>query len=91
MEWSLKPSKWLLLFLGNSKDIQKDVETNLIRASQIIGRDVPPYEVQSLDTSKTKKFPTGVTVENEIEEEFNEKILNDLISRKKSTVLRRPR
>jgi len=81
-----KPSGWLLLILGdNARDIKTDVETNLIRAAQITKLDTPPYEVQFLDTSKTRKFPTGVTSINEIEEEFNEKILNELISRKRKS------
>jgi len=81
-----KPSSWLLLILGdNAKDIKTDVETNLTRAAQITGQITPPYEIQFLDISKTKEFPTGVTFENEIEEEYNEKILNDLIIRKKES------
>jgi len=81
-----KPSSWLLLILSkNAQGIKTDVETNLTRASQITGQDKPPYEVQFLDASKTREFPTGINVENEIEEEFNEKILNDLITRKKKS------
>jgi hypothetical protein len=84
MDLSYKPSKWLLLILSRYEDcIKTDVETNLIRAAQIIERNVPPYEIQSLDTSKTRRFPKGFTSVNEIEEEFNEKVLNDLIERKK--------
>ena len=85
-----KPSGWLLLILGdNAKGIKTDVETNLTRAAQITEQDEPSYEVQFLDTSKTKEFPTGVTSVNEIEEEFNEKILNDLINRKKKSNARK--
>jgi len=81
-----KPSGWLLLILGNNaQSIKTDVETNLTRAAQITKQNSPPYEIQFLDTSKTRGFPTGVTSVNEIEEEFNEKVLNDLISRKKKS------
>jgi hypothetical protein len=86
MRLSFKPSGWLLLILGNNaQGIKTDVETNLIRAAQITEQDTPSYEVQLLDTSKTRRFPTGFTSVNEIEEEFNEKVLNDLIIRKKKS------
>ena len=81
-----KPSKWLLLILGaNSKVIESDINTNIIRASQITEQMPPEFEIQSLNISKTKLFPQGITSANEIQEEFNEKILNDLIDRKKRT------
>ena len=86
MRLFLKPSNWLLLILGtNSKDIEIDVNTNITRAAQIIGLNAPIYNIQFLNTSKTKTFPTGITSVNEIEEEYNEKILNDLIIRKKKS------
>jgi hypothetical protein len=85
-----KPSSWLLLILSNdTHGIKTDVETNLIRAAQITEQDTPEYEVQFLDISKTREFPRGFTSENEIEEEFNEKILNDLISRKKKSAAKK--
>jgi hypothetical protein len=86
MDFFYRPSKWLLLILSeNAERIKTDVETNLTRAAQIIEQDVPQYEVRFLDTSKTKRFPIGVTSVNEIVEEFNAKVLNDLIVRKKKT------
>ena len=85
MAFLFKPSKWLLLILGNSEYIRRDIDTNLTRAAQLIGKSPPPYEIESLDISKTREFPAGEPSVNEIEEEFNEKILNDLIVRKKKT------
>ena len=86
MGWVLRPSKWLLLVLSKSKQqMKEDLVTNLIRAAQIIERDVPPYEIQFLSESKIKMIPTGFTAVNEIEEEFNEKILNELIALKKKS------
>jgi hypothetical protein len=83
---SYRHPKWLLLILSkNVECIKTDVETNLIRAAQITGQDVPLYEVQFLDISKTRSFPTGFASANEIEEEFNEKVLNDLIVRKRKS------
>jgi len=85
-----KPSSWLLLILSkNAQGIKTDVETNLIRAAQITEQDTPSYEVRFLDTSKTRKFPTGFTSVNEIEEEFNEKVLNDLIIYKRKSNARK--
>ncbi|MDR0443783.1 MAG: hypothetical protein LBH44_10285 [Treponema sp.] len=83
MGWHFKPSKWLLLFLGDNEYIQTDVVTNLTLAAEFAEKNVPKYELQVLDTSKTKKIPTGIHIENEIIEEFSEKILNDLITRRK--------
>ncbi|MDR0447558.1 MAG: hypothetical protein LBH07_02700 [Treponema sp.] len=83
MKWPIIPSKWLLLFLGGNEDDRRVIETHLPRAAAFAERNAPKYEVHVFDTSVTKNIPTGFTVENELIEEFIEKILDDLIKYKK--------
>jgi len=73
---------WLLAFVGGKGDEEELVENYLETASLRTKLPHPKYRIERIDTSKTLAFPTGIPVDHELSEKFDEDIVNDLLKKK---------